>query len=164
MEGQIKLEDRIDRILTLTYMYNLLSDEGIANSVTAVLRSRIGIHIMAGDEAYWAGPSPSYPGAIQNMEDIARDIEDPKLKKKFSTVQIHYAYRIVTDGSHGPNIRKGQELVYHMTDQLKEAIPRDLYDKVMSDMQEHGNCGIWSCCMLCVEELVERWKEDTKDV
>ena len=56
-------------------------------------------------------------------------------------------------------IIEGQELVDKMVHEMRSKIPEKLFNKVMDDMQRDGNCGVWTCCKLCVEELAEVWEE-----
>ena len=60
-------------------------------------------------------------------------------------------------------IIEGQELVDQMTRRLKDKIPEELYDKMMCDMQRDGNCGVYTCCLLCVEHLVEFYENHREE-
>lgn len=46
------------------------------------------------------------------------------------------------------------------TEELKNKIPKDLWESVRKSVLADGNQGIWTMCMVAVEELAEFWEAE----
>ena len=160
MEGQLQMMTTYDYIEALAKIYAIVAD-------CDPFEARRLVHDQSGI-AYLTGYALPTIGHRKTMIDNVRRLIDenlaPEKAAKITDERIGHVIDIVMDEFRGPRTVRGQELVYRMTDELRNRIPKKLFDRIMDDMKRNGNCGIWSCCMSCVEELVERWKEDTEDV